>query len=298
MKNIDVVILTERRYVDAKRIGNPNTNVYLEDELIRVALENEELTAIRLSWDDPNFDWSTTPFVLFRSTWDYFNRFEEFSNWLNTISKQTQIINPEEIIRWNIDKHYLIDLEQKGVHCVPTVFLEKGTTATLKKLYEQHNFNETVLKPAVSGTARHTYKLNTDNLANHETILKELIAKEAMLLQPFQYDIVEKGEVSLVIIDGHYTHAVLKVAKSGDFRVQDDFGGTVHDYNPTQEEIAFAEKTIKACSPMPLYARVDILTDNDGKLALVELELVEPELWFRKNAKAAEALAAAIKKLF
>ena len=241
MKNIDVVILTERRYIDAVRNGNPNTNVYLEDELIRTALENEGLTTIRLSWDDPNFNWSTTKFVLFRSTWDYFNRFEEFSNWLNTISKQTQLINAEQTIRWNIDKHYLLDLEQKGVHCVPTIFLEKGNTTTLKEVYKQHNFNETVLKPAVSGTARHTYKLCSDNLSAHEPILKKLTTNEAMLIQPFQYNIVEKGEVSLVIIKGQYTHAVLKVAKAGDFRVQDDFGGSVHDYTPSQEEISFAE---------------------------------------------------------
>jgi hypothetical protein len=298
MKNIDVVILTERRYCDTVRIGNSNTNVFLEDDLIRKELENEGLTTIRLPWDDSNFDWSSTKFVLFRSTWDYFNRFEEFSSWLNTISKQTQLINPEQTIRWNIDKHYLLDLEQKGVHCVPTVFLEKGTTTTLKEVYKQHNFNETVLKPAVSGTARHTYRLNSDTISNHETILKELTTNEAMLLQPFQYDIVEKGEVSLVIINGKFTHAVLKVAKTGDFRVQDEFGGSVHDYIPTHKEIAFAENSIKVCNPMPLYARVDILTDNNGNLALVELELVEPELWFRKNTKAAKALASAIKKLF
>lgn len=298
MNNIDVVILTERRYVDTLKIGNPNTNVYLEDELIRTALETEGLTAIRLSWDEPNFDWSTTKFVLFRSTWDYFNRFEEFSNWLNTISNQTQLINAEQTIRWNIDKHYLLDLEQKGVHCIPTVFLEKGNTSTLKEVYKQHNFNETILKPAISGTARHTYKLNIDNLSAHEAILKKLTTNEAMLIQPFQYNIIEIGEVSLVIINGQYTHAVLKVAKAGDFRVQDDFGGSVHDYSPTLEEIAFAEKAIKACNPIPLYARVDILTDNNGNLALVELELIEPELWFRKNVKSAIALASAIKKLF
>lgn len=298
MNNIDVVILTERRYVDTLKIGNPNTNVYLEDELIRTALETEGLTAIRLSWDDPNFDWSTTKFVLFRSTWDYFNRFEEFSNWLNTISNQTQLINAEQTIRWNIDKHYLLDLEKKGVHCIPTVFLEKGNTSTLKEVYKQHNFNETILKPAISGTARHTYKLNIDNLSAHEAILKKLTTNEAMLIQPFQYNIIEIGEVSLVIINGQYTHAVLKVAKAGDFRVQDDFGGSVHDYSPTLEEIAFAEKAIKACNPIPLYARVDILTDNNGNLALVELELIEPELWFRKNVKSAIALASGIKKLF
>ena len=298
MKHIDVVVLTERRYIDALKQNNLNTNVYLEDGLVGKALENEGLKTTRLSWDDPTFDWSSTRYILFRSTWDYFNRFEAFSSWLNTVSQQTLLINPEKTIRWNLDKHYLRDLEHKGIHCVPTIFIEKGDTTTLKQLYSQHHFDETVLKPAISGTARHTYKLNAGNLSDHETILQQLITKEAMLLQPFQYNIIEKGEVSLVIINGRFTHAILKVAKAGDFRVQDDFGGSIHDYVPTKEEIAFAEAAIEACNPRPIYARVDILTDNHGKLALVELELIEPELWFRKNTKSAKALATAIKKLF
>jgi len=100
-----------------------------------------------------------------------------------------------------------------------------------------------------------------------------------------------------MVIDGKFTHAVLKIAKKGDFRVQDDFGGTVHNYKPTSEEIDFAERVVKACELNPIYARVDMFTDNDGQLAVSELELIEPELWFRKNPDAADKLAFAIKKL-
>ena len=105
---------------------------------------------------------------------------------------------------------------------------------------------------------------------------------------------VERGEVSLMIMGGKFTHGVLKIAKLGDFRVQDDFGGSVQDYKPTTEEIDFAEKTIQACDPPPSYARVDIIRDNNDKLALIELELIEPELWFRLQPKAAQMLAEAI----
>jgi len=297
MKLIDVVVLTDARFINPTEVNDNNRTVLLEDDLVLKALEKQGLKTIKLSWDDPNFDWSTTKYALFRSTWDYFYRFDEFSIWLDTASQQTQFLNFESIIRWNIDKHYLQDLIKKGIHCPPTEFIEIGEQTTLAELYAKHNFNETVLKPAVSGTARHTYRLNPDNLATYESIFKELISKETMLLQPFQYNIVEKGEVSLVLIDGKYTHAVLKTAKSGDFRVQDDFGGTVHSYNPTQAEIAFAERAIAACEPQPIYARVDIFTDNENQIALAELELVEPELWFRNNPTAAYDLAKAIKKL-
>ena len=115
-----------------------------------------------------------------------------------------------------------------------------------------------------------------------------------MLFQEFQYQIQSKGEMSLIMINGHFTHAVLKKAKNGDFRVQDDFGGTVEDYLPNKEEIAFAEKAIAACPEKTTYGRVDIFYDNNNLLSLGELELIEPELWFRKHHSAADKLADAI----
>ena len=297
MINFDVVLLTDSRYVNPKKVNDYISNVLLEDKLVQRALENFNLKVHRLSWDDPNFDWSSTQFALFRTTWDYFDRFDEFSTWLKNVSQKTNLINTESIIKWNIDKHYLKDLKNNGIHCTPTIFIEQGSQKSLAQLHAQNSWNETVLKPVISGAARHTYKLNLQNLRLYESIFKELIQKEAFMLQPFQNNIVEKGELSLIVIDGKFTHAVLKIAKKGDFRVQDDFGGTVHNYKPSSEEIYFAERTIKACESKPLYARVDMFTDNDGQLAVSELELIEPELWFRNNPNAADKLAFAIKKL-
>jgi len=298
MKNIDIVILTDSRYINPGQINEYNRNVLLEDKLVQDALEKLGLKVLRLSWDDATFDWNTTKFALFRTTWDYFDRFDEFSTWFNKTSKLTSFINSEQIIRWNIDKHYMLDLENKGVHCCPTLFIETGTNKTLTQFHKENNWTETVLKPVVSGAARHTYKLNPENLHLHETLFKELIVKEAFMLQPFQHNIINNGELSLIIIDGEFTHAVLKIAKKGDFRVQDDFGGFVHSYTPTIKEIEFAENAVRVCNSNLIYARVDMFTDNDGQLALAELELFEPELWFRNNPKAADKLALAIKNLF
>lgn len=94
-----------------------------------------------------------------------------------------------------------------------------------------------------------------------------------------------------------YTHGILKIAKEGDFRVQDDYGGTVHDYQATAEEIAYAEHAVKSCPEMPVYARVDVFLDNQNRLALAELELIEPELWFRNHPEAADELAKGIAQL-
>lgn len=145
------------------------------------------------------------------------------------------------------------------------------------------------------GAARHTYKIGKDEIGKHESIFKELIAEEALMLQEFQHHIVSEGEISMMLFNGSFTHAVLKIAKAGDFRVQDDFGGTVHEYQPTEEQIAFAQNVVHAAPQLPMYARVDIFKDNDGNWALAELEIFEPELWFRLKPEAAGLLAKAIK---
>ncbi|OSY89572.1 hypothetical protein WH52_00585 [Tenacibaculum holothuriorum] len=297
MKLFDVVILTDKNYLNLTEGDKLIQNAIQEDNYVKIALENLGLKVIRLSWDNPNFDWSSTKTILFRTTWDYAVRFPEFSNWLNKVSKLTKLLNSEEIIRWNIDKHYLLDLQKNGVHICESYFVEKEETRTLKELAGLHKLSNFVLKPCISGGARHTYKISSATIEEHEAVFSELIANEAMILQPFQYNIVSKGEISFMVMNGKFTHAILKIAKEGDFRVQDDFGGSVHDYTPTQSEIDFAENTVKACDEIPIYARVDAFIDNNGKLALAELELIEPELWFRNHPKAANELAKGIQQL-
>lgn len=296
MKPYDVVVLTDSNYAYPKTINDYVKNVLVEDALVVNALGQLGLKVIRLAWDDPNFDWSSTKAILFRTTWDYFDSFPKFSKWLNKVSKLTHLINSEALIRWNIDKHYLKQLRDKGVRIAQTLFIEQGDHRTLEQLHLETGWTETVLKPCISGAARHTYRLNPENRSNHQGVYEVLIAQESLMLQPFQNTIVSAGEVSMMIFNGQFTHAVLKKAKSGDFRVQDDFGGSVEHYQPTNAEIEFALQTVNACDEQPLYARVDIFKDNDQRIALAELELIEPELWFRHYPEAALVLAEGIKK--
>ena len=292
----DVVVLTDERYVDPKERNAYIENVLREDQLVLDALQKQGLRSIKVAWSDPSFNWSETRYALFRSTWDYAEKFVEFSDWLIHVSTKTKLINPYDLIIWNLDKHYLSDLAAKGVNIVETYFIEPKDTRSLRELHKELGWSKTVLKPAVSAAAKDTFKLDLSNLDDHEDRFRELIKDESMMLQPFQNSIVERGEISLMVMGGQYTHAVLKIAKPGDFRVQDDFGGTVHKYEPTQAEIALAIAAVEACNPQPLYARVDIVDDNDGRPAISELELVEPELWFRRNEEAADKLAKEIKK--
>lgn len=115
-----------------------------------------------------------------------------------------------------------------------------------------------------------------------------------MLLQEFQRSVLTDGEIAYMIFGGKFSHAILKRAKPGDFRVQDDFGGTVHDHLAGDAEIRFAEAVVAACSSLPVYARVDVILNNQGNPVVSELELVEPELWMRRSENAADLFADAV----
>ena len=290
MEKIDAVILTEPRYIKDSKEDYIH-NVFLEDQLVIDALISKGFNATRLSWDNIDFDWRQTKSIVFRSTWDYFHRFEEFFIWLEKVSKVTQLINSKALIYWNLDKHYLIELETKGIRIPQTYFVEKGEKQSLSSILKLLLWEEVVLKPCISGGGRHTYRFKIENSNEYEAIFSELIENESMMIQPLQKQVLTKGEVSIMMFNGIYSHAILKIAKPGDFRVQDDFGGTIHHYKPSNEEIEFAKHSINACPEVPTYARVDYFWDNDNELALAELELIEPELWFREHKEAAELMA-------
>jgi len=296
MKPFDITILTESRYLDAEYPDTYSQNVVDEDNLLKEALERAGFNVHRTNWDDAEFDWTSTEFILFRTIWDYFDRFEEFAPWLEDVCMKTKLINPKELIYWNLDKHYLNDLEKSGVQIPATVFIETGDSRSLSTIIEQLDWTEFILKPAISGAARHTYRFTKDEAHKHEAIFSKLIAKESLLIQEFQTQILTKGEVAFMVFGGKFSHAVLKKAKSGDFRVQDDFGGTIEIYHPNKEEIAFVEKAFEACEPTPVYARIDVIWNNENELCIGEIELIEPELWFRLDAAAADRCAWATKR--
>jgi glutathione synthase/RimK-type ligase-like ATP-grasp enzyme len=297
MKTYDIAILTAKKFYDPLNPDWYVKQVLQEDNILLTTLQKKGLKVVRTYWDNPCFDFADTKITLFRTIWDYFHRFNEFSVWLKNTENKTRLMNPPELLFWNIDKHYLYDLSLKGINIPQTIFIKKEENKTLNRLFLDSGFKEAILKPAISGAGRHTYKLSEANLVKYDQIFKQLIKNEDMLLQEYQYNITKYGEIAIILFNGKYSHSVLKTAKQGDFRVQDDFGGSVRLYKPTHEEIDFAEKAISACTTLPLYARVDIMRDNNNNPVLGELELIEPELWFRFHPPAAEMMADAIKSV-
>ena len=272
-------------------------NILEDDGLLQNELERQGISSVRVDWARKDMDWSQYKCVVFRTTWDYFDRFEEFSQWLDDVSKQTKLCNPYSMIKWNMDKHYLKDLESKGIPVTPSRFVEKGSTVNIEDEILKSGWHELVIKPCVSGAARHTYRVNKLNAKAIETVVNKLLKYESFVYQPFLESVLTQGEDTLMLFDGKFSHAIRKLAKPGDFRVQDDHGGTVHDYQPDAEQIEFAEKAMAVCSTLPSYGRVDMVRDNQGKLALMELEMIEPELWLRKHPPSAKLFAESIARV-
>ena len=291
---LDLVVLTDPHYLNPEHPTSSDLDILKEDEYVMSACRDQGLKVDRKSWDDPDFDWSTTRAVIFRTTWDYFDRFGEFESWLKQIKSVTTFINPQELIFWNVDKRYLKDVAKAGIHIVPSHFVERGSLERLSEVADRNNWKELVIKPTISATAKDTFRILPDQIDSSQPLFERLCQQHTMMVQPFLHRVLDEGELSLIVIDGEVTHAVKKRAKPGDYRVQNDFGGSIELYEPAAEEVEFAQKAVLSCPTPPVYARVDLMKDNEGAWALGEMELIEPELWFRLHPQAAERLGQAI----
>ena len=297
LKMKDITLLTCRSYFKPNKINPYIANILKEEQLLKAALQKQGLSVEITYWDNPTYNWSATKAVIFRTIWDYFERFDEFWKWLQELNTKTKLINSFDLIKWNIDKHYLKDLSNWGIETVPTYFADKGCNIKLHEIARTNQWKDLVIKPAISASAFKTYKILADEIQGNEKLFNSLVQERDMLVQPYFETITQLGEASLMVFDGKFTHAILKKAQPGDFRVQDDFGGTVHNFIPTKVEINFAEKVFETCKSKPIYGRVDIVWDSDKNFYLSELEIIEPELWIRNYPKSAERIAEAVDKI-
>lgn len=291
---IDIFILTEDRYIDPPILTPYIAQILEEEQILAEELKNYKLSSQRVSWSDPQVNWESAKAAIFRTTWDYFDRFSAFKEWLQGVNSKLHLLNSFKLIELNLNKKYLFNLEKQGLPIVPGIFLNQGDRRTLQEHLSGVTWKEFVLKPAVSGAGRHTYRFRDPKEV--ESVFYELIQEEDLIIQEFQEQILSFGEISLILIGRNYSHAVLKKAKEGEFRVQDDFGGSVHPFKAGEEEIRIAEQAISYLPEIPLYARVDMVKTNSNCWAISELEMIEPELWFRFHRPAAQKLAALIRE--
>ena len=290
-----IAILTEDRYENPLKRNRYINNILKEDFLLLKALESAGFAVSRVSWSSKTVNWESFDYAIFRTTWDYFERLDEFLSWLHDCSKKLKFLNNLDLIKWNLDKNYLKDFNSIGI--VPSLFLKKKTNITLASIFKEKGWDKIVIKPTISAAAWNTHLITKKNIDKMEVVFSRLNADFEMIIQQFQESVLSFGEISLVVFGGKFSHAVLKKGKKNDFRVQDDFGGSVSLYNATKKEITFAERVVSSCFCNPVYARVDVLYDGEKNLMLSELELIEPELWFRFCNKSEYKLSREVQRL-
>jgi len=251
-------------------------------------------------WSDPAVDWSAYDVAWICSTWDYFNRVDEFREWVARAGIQTQLQNPKVLVDWNIDKRYLRELGGAGVSIVQTVWSMPEVAAVAQDTVGDLSWEKAVVKPTIDGGAFNLELVEPDGVA----AAVERIDGPAMV-QPYLPSLSEEGELSLVYFRGEFSHAVRKRPKEGDFRIQEHWGGVFTPIeDPPAEALEAGAATLDAMverSPigeMPLYARVDLVRDLGGTLCTIELEVIEPSLYLEhvgpeKTKNFARLLAAA-----
>lgn len=230
--------------------------------------------------------------LVLRSTWDYHLRLPEFLAWVNAVeTARIPLFNQPSTVRWNVEKRYLSEIEERGVPIVPTWHVSRGSAVQLAAVLREAGWTEAVVKPSVSGGAFETWRAGPSDV-DAERFARQIAAMDC-LVQPFLPELVSDGEWSLLFFHGVYSHAVLKRPGQGDFRVQEEFGGVFGLAEPSPATVEAATRALEAGGHETLYARVDGVIRN-GRFEVMELELVEPTLFFGASPGAAERFADAL----
>jgi glutathione synthase/RimK-type ligase-like ATP-grasp enzyme len=249
------------------------------DQLLIPALAKHNIVAKAVIWDDKTVNWSDFDYLVFRNTWDYFERESEFNLWLDQIEKLgIKTLNPIEVIKQNKHKFYLRDLQKNGIQIIPTVFIDKTPNLNLSELIPTH-WKKAVIKPAFSAGSYQTAVFEVSDIKKINEEYKNIASEKELLLQEFMPEIQTLGETSFIFFNKKFSHCVNKKPIDGDFRVQTQFGGKYTSIAPNLEIIEKAQKIVNTFSDNLLYARIDgIVIENE--LHLMEVECIEPDLYF------------------
>ena len=282
-----------------------------DDAPLRAALEARGVAADVVVWDDPTIDWGTYQHVLVRSTWDYTHRPVQFADWTRRVEASSVLLNPAPVVRWNIDKTYLRDLEARGIPTVPTIWLDPARNFDSRAIHTRFPaFGDFVVKPTVSAGSRDTGRYRADETPQRSQAImhaKNLLGVGRwVMIQRYLTQVDTAGETALVFVDGELSHAVRKGAVlSGPFREGGDAGPLARDKKlsaaePSDAELEVARRVVAVLpdvlgldGPL-LYARVDLIPDDEGRPVLLELELTEPSLFFGVAPGALDRFADAV----
>jgi len=273
-------------------------NFHTYDKLLIEPMKILGWIAEEISWRNEKVNWKDYDAVIVRSTWDYQNDSEKFINVLEKINNVSHLENDLDLMKWNMNKNYLFDLEQKGIKIVDTIWEKNFNPVASIEYFDRHRTDEIIIKPNISANADNTFRLTREKLINNLQLLEKIFKTREFMVQPFLKNIIDEGEYSLFFFDGKFSHSVLKKPKEKDFRVQEEHGGIIKPILIASELMLIAENIIKKLSTIPLYGRVDLVRTKENEFALIELELIEPSLYLNKDEKSPLRLAKAFNDKF
>src|SRR5688572_4824399 len=277
----------------------PNLDeLFEEDNLLIRGFEAQGFQASPVVWSDPTIDWNQFDIALIRSTWDYLDASEHFLNVLSKIeSSSCKLFNPLSVVRWNMDKHYLLDLEKQRVQIIPTYITSHFELDTLHKLFLENQWQTVILKPAIGLAASNTYRVSLDKLENTLTKIRADQPHSEYLIQPFIESIITEGEWSFIYFNGQLSHVLLKKPAPNNYRVQGIYGGTIQSSEPQSHDLLQAASVLDRLPSDILYARLDFVRVN-GQLSVMEVELIEPIFSFNLVPQSIMRLVDATKRKF
>lgn len=267
--------------------------------LLGAALERAGIQFHFVDWHDESVDWSQYSLLVLRSTWDYHLRRDEFLQWLERVSQLTTVRNSREVVQWNSDKKYLGELSGAGIAIVPTQFVSSA-----QEIHFTNSVMDVVVKPSISAGSHDTFRYR--DVAQEMSVVTAHIARivtsgATAMVQEYQHGIDGVGETGLVYLNGAYSHAFRKGAilqhrpdMSNGLYAAEDVGereASDAEQATARQVLSFVERKFGA---MPLYARVDLIPQNNGEPQLMELELVEPSFFLWASAGSADRAAQAI----
>jgi glutathione synthase/RimK-type ligase-like ATP-grasp enzyme len=270
----------------------------IDDELALAPLAELGWKPSVVSWRQTQIPWREFEAVVIRSTWDYWDDVTGFLDVLSAIDAATRLANPLGLVRWNLAKTYLRDLQRGGVPVVPTLWLDRVLPATLAVCFGQLGSDEIVVKPVIGANGVDAFRLSQ---ATPQRTVNEVAARfpdRAAMAQPFMARILDEGEFSLFFFNGAYSHAILKVPAEGEFRSQEERGADIRSITPEGALKSCGERALATIHPTPLYARIDFVRDEADDYRVMELELIEPSLYLRTDPKAPARFAQAVDDWF
>jgi len=264
----------------------------IERRALEAGLAGQGMELSTHRWMEDGVDWAGFDAALVLAVWDYQDRPQDFLGRMDLIQRAgCAVFNSPELVRWNIRKTYLRDFEAKGVAIVPTIWSETPDAAAVRAAFDTFGTDSVVLKRQVGAGARGQQKFARASAPESGVLLDR-----AGMIQPFIASVASEGEYSFLFVDGEFSHALVKRAAKGDYRIQESYGGKSTKVEPPVADITQARAVLEALEAAPLYARVDMVRGADGRLMLMELEVIEPYLFPVEGPRIGEMIGAALKK--